>query len=98
VAKHLLDEERVAVGLAPDGLGDLGRRSRTDPGLDEARDVVRGEPAARDPLAEAIPPQLREPAPRADERARDRSSGLGAVHPNAPSRSAIKPSTETLIE
>jgi hypothetical protein len=26
------------------------------------------------------------------------SSSLGAVHPNAPSRSAIKPSTETLIE
>jgi hypothetical protein len=25
-------------------------------------------------------------------------SSLGAVHPNAPSRSAIKPSTETLIE
>jgi hypothetical protein len=25
-------------------------------------------------------------------------SSLGTVHPNAPSRSAIKPSTETLIE
>jgi len=25
-------------------------------------------------------------------------SSLGAYHPNAPSRSAIKPSTETLIE
>jgi hypothetical protein len=25
-------------------------------------------------------------------------SSSGAVHPNAPSRSAIKPSTETLIE
>jgi hypothetical protein len=29
---------------------------------------------------------------------RARSSSMGAVHSNAPSRSVIKPSTETLIE
>ena len=60
MAEHLLDEERVALGLRVDQIDQLGRRLASRTPFEQSRDAVPGETAQHDLLGQPSAQQGRE--------------------------------------